>query len=119
MVRRQTMRTRWQAKLRAVTADLRRRLHAPLREVGAYLRSVVAGHTRYYGVPMNARAIGAFRLAIARVWCRMLRRRSQRHRLPWDRMRRLVDRWLPPARVCHPYPLVRFGVVTQGKSRMR
>ncbi len=118
-VRRQTMRTRWQAKLREVKAELRQRLHAPIPEVGAYLRSVVAGHTRYYGVPFNAPAVGAFRLAIARLWHWMLQRRSQRHRLPWDRMRRLVDRWLPPARVCHPHPLVRLGVVTQGKSRMR
>jgi group II intron reverse transcriptase/maturase len=118
-VLRQTMRTRWQAKLQAVKAELRRRLQAPVREVGLYLRSVVAGHTRYYGVPMTARAIGAFRLAIARLWCRILRRRSQRHRLPWARMHRWVDRWLPPARVCHPYPLVRFGVMTSGKSRMR
>jgi RNA-directed DNA polymerase len=118
-VLRQTMRTRWQAKLQAVKAELRRRLHAPIREVGVYLRSVVMGHTRYFGVPMNARAIGAFRLALARLWCRTLRRRSQRHRLPWARMHRLVDRWLPPARVCHPYPLVRFRVMTLGKSRMR
>ncbi|MGD0488813.1 MAG: hypothetical protein ABSB94_16670 [Syntrophorhabdales bacterium] len=32
--------------------------------------------------------------------------------LPWERMKRLVDRWLPLARVCHPYPLVRFSVTT-------
>ena len=111
-VRRQTTRTRWQAKLREVTAELRRRLHAPIPEVGAYLGSVVRGHTRYYGVPLNGPAIGAFRRAVARLWCRSLRRRSQRHRLPWDRMQRLVARWLPPARVCHPYPLVRLGVIT-------
>lgn len=30
----------------------------------------------------------------------------------WDRMRRLIDRWLPPARTCHPYPLRRMGVLT-------
>ena len=33
-------------------------------------------------------------------------------RVVWDRMRRLIDRWLPPARVCHPYPLRRLGVIT-------
>ena len=38
---------------------------------------------------------------------------------PWRRMMRYIARWLPPARICHPYPLVRLGVVTQGKSRMR
>jgi len=109
---RQTMRTRLRAKLKAVKAELRRRRHDPIPEQGAYLRAVVSGHVRYYGVPMNNRAIAVFRLAVARMWCDSLRRRSQKHRLPWERMARYVRRWLPPARVCHPYPLVRLGVVT-------
>ncbi len=37
----------------------------------------------------------------------------------WDRMRRLITRWLPLPTVCHPYPLRRMGVITYGKSRMR
>ena len=118
-VLRQTMRQRWQAKLQAVKLELRRRLHLPIPEVGAYLRAVVRGHVNYYGVPMNAHAITSFHRAVGRQWHRMLQRRSQTARVPWSRMERLIRRWLPPARVCHPYPLVRFGVVTQGKSRMR
>jgi len=27
--------------------------------------------------------------------------------------------WLPLPEICHPYPLGRLGVITQGKSRMR
>jgi hypothetical protein len=118
-VLRQTVRTRWQAKLKAVKLELRRRLHESIPAVGAYLRSVVGGHVRYYGVPMNGSSIGTFRTAIGWLWRRALTRRSQPHHLAWDRMRRYIDRWLPPARICHPYPLVRFGVVTQGRSRMR
>jgi RNA-directed DNA polymerase len=118
-VLRQTVRQRWQAKLKAVKAELRRRLHEPLSVVGEYLRSVVLGHVRYYGVPMNGSSILAFRQAIGRLWKRALERRSQSHHLSWERMRRYIDRWLPPARICHPYPLVRFGVATQGRSRMR
>ena len=118
-VLRQTMRKRWQAKLKALNVELRQRMHRPIPEQGAYLRAVVAGHVRYYGVPRNGPALGAFRMAVGRLWRRALLRRSQKHRLPWQRMARLVDRWLPPARICHPYPLGRLGVVTQGKSRMR
>jgi RNA-directed DNA polymerase len=118
-VLRQTVRRRWQAKLKAVKAELRQRLHEPIPVVGAYLRSVVGGHVRYYGVPMNGSSIGAFRQAIGRLWWRALQRRSRSHHLSWERMTRYLDRWLPPAHVCHPYPLVRFAVVTQGKSRMR
>jgi group II intron reverse transcriptase/maturase len=118
-VLRQTMRKRWQAKLKAVKAELRARLHDPIPEVGRYLRAVVLGHVRYYGVPMNSYAIGAFRFAVGRVWWAVLRRRSQGNHLPWSRMRLLLDTWLPPARICHPYPIQRLGVVTQGGSRMR
>jgi hypothetical protein len=40
------------------------------------------------------------------------RRRSQNGRVLWDRMRRLITRWLPLPFVCHPYPLRRMGVIT-------
>jgi hypothetical protein len=43
---RQTMRRRWQAKLREVNIELRRRLHDPIPEQGKYLRAVIVGHTR-------------------------------------------------------------------------
>lgn len=109
---RQTIRKRLQAKLSAVKAELRRRLHAPIPEVGRWLRSVVEGHLRYYGVPMNGRALFTFRFQVGWLWCRVLRRRSQTARMTWERMRRLVERWLPPARITHPYPLKRLGVVT-------
>jgi len=118
-VLRQTMRQRWQAKLKEVKAELWRRLHDPIPETGAYLRSVVMGHFRYYGVPMNGSALGAFHVAVVRLWRWTLQRRSQTARVPWARMSRYVARWLPSPRICHPYPLVRLGVVTQGKSRMR
>jgi group II intron reverse transcriptase/maturase len=118
-VLRQTMRKRWQAKLREVKAELKHRLHDPIPQVGAYLRSVVQGHVRYYGVPMNGPAIGAFRQAVGRLWWRVLRRRSQGNHLPWRRMRPVIAQWLPHAHICHPYPLERLGVTTQGGSRMR
>lgn len=53
------------------------------------------------------------------LWRAMLCRRSQGHHLPWRRIQRHIKRWFPPANVCHPYPLVRLGVLTQGGSRMR
>jgi group II intron reverse transcriptase/maturase len=109
---RQTIRTRLQAKLNAVNADLRRRMHDPIPAVGTWLRAVVGGHIRYYGVPSNAHALHIFRFQVGRLWHRTLSRRSQNGRVSWDRMRRLIHRWLPPARVCHPYPLRRLGVIT-------
>jgi len=111
-VMRQTIRKRVQAKLSAVKAELKRRMHRPVPEVGTWLRAVVGGHIRYYGVPMNQPALHRFRFQVGWHWHRALSRRSQNGRVSWDRMRRLIDRWLPPARVCHPYPLRRLGVIT-------
>jgi RNA-directed DNA polymerase len=108
-VLRLTMRKRWQAKLKEVKAELKRRMHRPVREQGAYVRAVVLGHARYYGVPFNGAAIAAFRHAVGRLWWRVLCRRSQSP-LSWQRMSRYRDHWLPPARICHPYPHVRLGV---------
>jgi hypothetical protein len=118
-VLRQTMRQRWQAKLRALKEELRQRMHTPIPEQGAYLRSVLHGHFRYYGVPMNGPALCSFRQEVGYLWRLVLRRRSQASHLPWRRMRRYIRRWLPSALICHPFPLARFGVLTQGGSRMR
>jgi RNA-directed DNA polymerase len=109
---RQTIRERLQTKLSEVKAELRRRLHDPIPQVGTWLGTVVGGHIRYYGVPMNSPAIALFRSRVGWLWHRVLARRSQTGHLSWERMRRLVERWLPPARICHPYPLRRLGVVT-------
>ena len=103
---------RWPAALREVKAELKRRMHDPIPEVGQWLRSVVGGHIRYYGVPTNRAALYTFRFQVGWLWHRTLLRRSQNARVLWDRMRRLLDRWLPPARTCHPYPLRRMGVIT-------
>jgi group II intron reverse transcriptase/maturase len=118
-VLRQTMRRRWQAKLREVKAELRRRLHDPIPEQGAYLRSVLLGHTRYYGVPRNGPSLTAFRNATSRLWRAALMRRSQTGFVSWTRMARHIARWLPTPHICHPYPNQRLAFVTQGKSRMR
>jgi len=109
---RQTIRQRLQAKLGEVKAELRRRLHDPIPAVGAWLCMVVRGHIRYYGVPMNGPALFTFRDQVGKLWHRALARRSQTGYVTWERMLRLIEQWLPPARVCHPYPLQRLGVRT-------
>jgi hypothetical protein len=57
-------------------------------------------------------ALALFRFRVGWLWHRALSRRSQNGRVLWDRMRRLIARWLPLPTVCHPYPLRRMGVVT-------
>jgi len=109
-VLRKTVRKRWQNKLKEVSRELRIQMHRPIPEQGAYLKSVLLGHMRYYGVPMNGRSLSAFRYALYRVWWKVLRRRSQKHNLTWKRMERLIGAWFPSVRICHPYPLERVRV---------
>ena len=111
-VLRQTIRKRLQTKLNEVKAELQRRMHEPIPKVGKWLQAVVRGHIRYYGVPLNQNALWIFRFQVGRLWHRALSRRSHKGRVLWDRMRRLITRWLPLPSVCHPYPLRRIGVLT-------
>jgi group II intron reverse transcriptase/maturase len=112
VVLRQTMRKRWQAKLKAVKAELRRRMHTPVPDMGRYVRAVVIGHMRYYAVPMNAVSVSDFRMGVVRIWRRVLKRRSQKSHMPWTRMQHYIARWVPQTHVCHPYPWQRFGGIT-------
>ncbi|CAE6851760.1 hypothetical protein R69746_07386 [Paraburkholderia aspalathi] len=118
-VLRLTSAKRMRARLQAVKEELRRRMHRSIAEQGRYLRAVVNGHTRYFGVPRNGMRIGRFRQYVVRLWYRTLRRRDQTRRLNWARMTRVAAHWLPLAHICHPYPNQRLIVTAQGRSRMR
>lgn len=118
-VQRRTMRTRMTAKLREVKTELQRRRHLPVTVQGRWLAAVVRGHIAYYGVPTNYNALDAFRSSVARLWHRSLLRRSQRSRVNWKRMGRIIARWLPSATIVHPWPHQRLRVTIQGKSPVR
>lgn len=108
------------AKLRELKVLLRRVMHRPVFKVGAWLRSVLHGYFAYYAVPGAAvDALEKIRRRLGRLWYQVLRRRDQRRRLNWDRMRMLVDEFLPHPKVLHPLPAERFASRTQGKSPVR
>jgi group II intron reverse transcriptase/maturase len=119
-LKRVTIKKRLAAKLKSVKAELMRRRHQPIPDQARYLAAVITGHVNYYGVPDNSPAIRTFRFQAVRHWLRALRRRSHKaRRLTWERMRRLAKRWLPPARIVHPWPDTRFAANTQGRSPVR
>jgi len=110
-VKRRTIKKRLRSKLQAVRQELRKRRHERIAETGKWLRSVVQGYFNYHAVPGNFAALQAFRREVARAWLEALRRRSQRHRLPWERFAQIVDRFLPLPRILHPEPGVRFDAM--------
>jgi group II intron reverse transcriptase/maturase len=118
-LRRITISERKRAKLHHVKEELVHRRYLPIPEQGQWLASVVRGHCVYYAVPGNYEAVDAFCKEVTKHWYRALRRRSQRTSLTWERMSRLETRWLPPAKITHPWPNVRFDANTQGRSPVR
>lgn len=111
-VRRVTIAKRMRAKLREVKIELKRRRHEPIPVQGQWIRSLVQGHLNYYAVPGNTDQVEEFRTQVTRHWFKALRRRSQRTRVNWARMNRILPRWLPKIRLMHPFPEVRFAART-------
>jgi len=116
---RRTARKRMRATLSELREALKRRRHQPVAVVGRWLSKVLSGYYVYHAIPDNLPRLGRFRDEVSQLWMRQLRRRSQRHRMPWSRMARLVKQFLPSPRRLHPYPPERFDANTRGKSRMR
>jgi len=108
IVWRETAKKRLVAKLQAIKMELKPRRHEPIPSVGAWLRQVTSGYYQYHAVPGNLPRLNLFRWRLGWVWCRALSRRSQRCRISWARLHRLVERWIPVPRVLHPYPMQRF-----------
>lgn len=107
---RKTRRDRMRAKLADLKEEMRRRRHHPIPEQGKWLMQVVTGFFNYHAVPTNSRSLHAFRDHVVNLWRRSLKRRSQRDKTRWDRIKKLADDWLPKPRILHPWPSIRFAV---------
>jgi hypothetical protein len=109
-LKRKSRRDRMRAKLNELKTELRRRMHQPIPEQGRWLGQVVTGFFAYHAVPTNDRALQTFRSNVKDLWRRTLRRRSQKDRMTWQRIRQLADDFLPKPRILHPWPRQRFAV---------
>jgi RNA-directed DNA polymerase len=110
LIKRKSRRDRMRAKVQAIKQELRRRMHQSIPLQGKWLRQVIRGYFNYHAVPTNSRAVARIRDELVRGWWRTLRRRSQRHSLEWERMKKLADAWLPKPDILHPWPNQRFAV---------
>jgi len=109
-INRKTRRDRMLAKLGMIKEGMWKRMHQPIPAQGNWLRRIVQGYFNYHAVPTNFRALVAFRTEIAKRWFRVLTRRSDRTKLNWTQMKRLIDTWLPKPCLLHPWPNQRFAV---------
>jgi RNA-directed DNA polymerase len=106
-VMRKTIGKRMAAKLKTIKAELRKRMHEPIRDTGEWLRAVVRGYFNYQAVPGNFPRLRSFRHDVIRSWWQAVRRRGQRT-LSREVFDRIVTELLPAAAILHPYPLERF-----------
>jgi group II intron reverse transcriptase/maturase len=95
-MKRKTQSGRLTRKLRAVRERARKMMHRPVPEQHAWLRSVLLGHYRYYGVHCNFASLQIFWDEVRRIWYRVLRRRDRKRALTWDRYDTLLIRFPLP-----------------------
>ena len=93
--------------LKAIKAELCKRMHEPIKEPGEWLRAVVRGYYNYHAVPGNFPRMRPFRHDVIRSWWQAVRRRGQRV-LRREAFERIVAQYIPAATIVHPYPLERF-----------
>jgi RNA-directed DNA polymerase len=121
-IHRKTIGKRMAAKLKDIRVQLRKRMHARVSGTVKWLQQVVRGYFQYHAIPGNSARLRAFRREMVRSWIQALRRRSQRHRMSWERFNARLDPLLPPVQILHPYPDMRFAAKYPhilGKNRVR
>jgi hypothetical protein len=110
------------AKLRDITAKLRKRLHGGWPDTVEWLQQVVRGYFQFHAIPGNTSRLQSFRREVLRLWYRTLRRRSQRSHPTWERFFESLASLLPAVQILHPYPSERFDAKhpnIRGKNRVR
>jgi group II intron reverse transcriptase/maturase len=95
-----TRRASLRRAIQSISDWCRRHRHLPVRVQHAALSRRLQGHFNYFGVNGNVRSLLLLVEATKRVWCKWLRRRSQRGRLRWERFTALLEQYpLPRPRI--------------------
>jgi hypothetical protein len=94
--------TRFKRALKRISVWCRQHRHAKVAWKHQQLVVKLRGHYTYYGITGNLETLRTFRREVTRVCRKWLQRRSQRHRLDWERYNRLLVHYpLPKATIVH------------------
>jgi hypothetical protein len=100
VVKQKTAADRFRRALKRIAVWCRRYRHEPVREQWTALKRKLLGHFGYFGITGNFRALHNLRFRVIVVWRKWLSRRSQRARISWEAMPRLLARYpLPTPRI--------------------
>jgi len=100
VVKQRTARGRLSRALVRVGEWCRRNRHLPIAEQQHGLAQKLRGHYGYFGITGNCSSLQHFLYAVTCTWRKWLNRRSQKAKMTWERMRRLLQRYpLPMPRI--------------------
>lgn len=99
-MKRLTSRKKFRAKVAAFKAWIKGARTQRISAIWATAGRKLQGHYNYYGVTDNSTGIRRYFEAAKRLMVKWLRRRSQRHRLDWEKFNRMLH--------CYPLPLPRI-----------
>lgn len=106
VVRMRTASDRYRRALRSVAQWCRLHRHAPIAQQQRALGLKLRGHYGYYGRTGNFSRLWSFYFHVQRLWKRWLSRRSDKARLDWRKMERLLEHYpLPKPSVARQRPV--------------
>ena len=101
VIQRKTLSSRFSRAIKKIAEWCRQNRHQPVAEQHRKLSQKLRGHDAYFGITGNGRMLQKLRQVVTAVWRKWLARRRA-GTLPWDRFRRVLERFpLPNARVVH------------------
>jgi group II intron reverse transcriptase/maturase len=103
-----TAKGRFRRALRRIVDWLREHRHWQIKQQHETLKSKLRGHYAYYGISHNSDALRRLFDKVRRAWQKWLDRRSQRGRMSWEKMTKLLERYpLLRPRIMHPWQALR------------
>lgn len=94
-----TSQKKLKAKRQDVKGRLKKKRHQPIAETMKWIASVLRGHGNYYGVNGNFKSLQKFWNYVYWTTYRMLRRRSQRSKLTWEKYNKIWQSYVPRPRI--------------------
>ncbi len=110
MLGRKPVAKRMSRTLKRLKEALRRRMHSDMIGTARWLGKVVSGWLNYFAVPTSHRYLRRFVERLKWLWCRNVRRRSQKDRYSLDRIAALARQYWPKLKIRHPWPDQRLAV---------
>lgn len=90
-VGRKTEKTRYRRAVGRLSQIIQIIRHKPLKTQAREINQILQGHYAYYGMGGNMTAMHRIHRYAERYWCKMLRTRSQRARLPWEAFQKIKE----------------------------